>query len=150
VTDDLGLQILWEVDPSGVYTAKWEVPLSARLTTTYRFVVHGKKYTLASKPFKLKPAADLEARLVSKSPGRAVVQLAYPTPVVNVDLTYRPAAAAGGVAAFRVNDKLVRVKVARGGRFVIHGRPGDEVHLPAGAGRDRFGNRTSNAFGVSL
>ena len=149
VTDDLGLQILWEVDPAGVYTAKWEVPLSTPLGT-YRFVVTGKKYKLASKPFRVVPSGGLEARLVSKTAGRAVVALDYPTPVVNVDLTYRPASASGGVALFRVNDKLVRVKVSRGGRFVVRGRAGDEVRLPAGAGRDAYGNRTSKALGFSL
>jgi neutral ceramidase len=149
VTNDLGLQILWEVDSDGVYTAKWEVPLSAKLGT-YRFVVTANRYSIRSEPFSIKPASNLKARLVSKSPGRAVVELAYPEPVVNVDLTYRPDAAAGGVARFRVNDRIEQVRVRRGRRFVVRGRPGDEVRLPAGAGRDSYGNTTANVLGVSL
>jgi neutral ceramidase len=84
VTDDLGLQILWEVDSDGVYTAKWEVPLSAR-TGNYRFVITAKKYHLSSKPFRVAASHSLTASTVDGK-----LKLAYPKPVVNVDLTYRP------------------------------------------------------------
>ncbi|MFL5895259.1 MAG: neutral/alkaline non-lysosomal ceramidase N-terminal domain-containing protein [Thermoleophilaceae bacterium] len=149
VTSDLGLQILWDVDKDGVYTARWEVPLGAKLGS-YRFVVTANRYHVASKPFKLAPSGALTSKLLSKANGRAVVQLAYPQPVPNEDLTYRPGVASGGVAKFVLNDKLRTVKVTRGGRFVVTGRPGDAVRLPAGAGRDRFGNRTQNVLGFSL
>jgi neutral ceramidase len=81
VTNDLGLQIIWSVDPNGAYSARWEVPLSQR-TGQYRFVVTAKKYHLASHAFKVAPAAELEAT----DDGR----LRYPAPVVNRDITYRP------------------------------------------------------------
>jgi hypothetical protein len=81
VTNDLGLQIIWSVDPDGVYSARWEVPLSQR-PGSYRFVVTAKKYHLASHPFRVSPATELEAT----SDGR----LRYPAPVVNRDITYRP------------------------------------------------------------
>jgi neutral ceramidase len=148
VTSDLGLQILWEVDPSGVYTAKWEVPLSAQ-KGRYRFKVTANKYGLTSDAFKIAPSTALEARLVKKGGGQATVELAYPQPVTNVDLTYRPAAASGGAATFRINGRNRLVKVKRG-RFVLKLRAGDEVALPAGAGRDRYGNKTNNALGFSL
>jgi hypothetical protein len=87
---------------------------------------------------------------VSKSAGRAVVELAYPEPVVNEDLTYRPPRASAGVIRFRVNDEQKVVRVRRGGRFVIRGRAADEVRVPKGAASDQFGNSNSNALGFSL
>jgi hypothetical protein len=81
VTNDLGLQIIWSVDQNGLYSARWEVPLSQR-TGSYRFVVTAKKYHLASKPFRVGPASNLQAT----GDGR----LRYPAPVVNQDITYRP------------------------------------------------------------
>src|SRR5206468_11750730 len=131
-----------------VYTAKWEVPLSARLGR-YRFVITAKRYRIRSEPFTMSPSRALEAKLVTSGNGRAFVQLEYPKPVVNVDLTYRPGIASGGTASFRVNDKPTNVKSRKGG-LALRGRPGDEVALPAGAARDRYGNRTKNALGFSL
>lgn len=80
VTSDLGLQVIWEVDSDGVYTARWEVPRSASVGT-YRFVVTAKKYKLASKPFGVSPATSLKV---------VDGKLAYPKAVVNEDITYRP------------------------------------------------------------
>lgn len=48
VTDDLGLDIVWRVDDAGRYTAEWLKPARSG---TYRFVVTGKRYRLASGPF---------------------------------------------------------------------------------------------------
>jgi hypothetical protein len=80
VTNDLGLQIIWSVDANGLYEAKWEVPRS-QATGTYRFVITAKKYHLSSKPFKVAPAHNLQD---------VDGKLAYPEPVVNLDITYRP------------------------------------------------------------
>ena len=80
VTSDLGLQIIWSVDTDGNYDARWEVPLSQK-PGTYRFVVTAKKYSLASKPFKVAPNNRLKV-----DSGK----LAYPVAVVNHDITYRP------------------------------------------------------------
>lgn len=80
VTSDLGLQIIWSVDANGVYTARWEVPLS-QATGTYRFVITAKRYHVASKPFGVSPSTALTVE-----DGK----LAYPPAVVNHDITYRP------------------------------------------------------------
>src|SRR4051794_61228 len=80
VTNDLGLQIIWSVDDNGVYDAKWEVPRSQR-TGGYRYVVTAKKYHLSSQPFSVRPNGSLQVE-----DGK----LAYPEPVVNEDITYRP------------------------------------------------------------
>jgi neutral ceramidase len=81
VTTDLGLQIIWSVDDNGLYSARWEVPLS-QPTGSYRFIVTAKKYQLQSKAFQVVRSTSLEAT----SDGR----LRYPAPVVNKDITYRP------------------------------------------------------------
>src|SRR3954451_2901421 len=81
VTNDLGLQIIWSVDDNGLYSARWEVPLS-QPTGSYRFVVSAKKYRLQSTAFRVVKASSLEAT----SDGR----LRYAAPVVNKDITYRP------------------------------------------------------------
>jgi hypothetical protein len=85
VTSDLGLQIIWAVDANGVYSARWEVPLSQK-PGVYRFVVTAKKYQLASKRFRVVANRSLNA---TTDGGK--VRLAYPAAVVNHDITYRPA-----------------------------------------------------------
>jgi neutral ceramidase len=138
VTDDLGLQIIWSVDGTGLYTAKWEVPLSAQ-PGNYRFVVSAKKYQLSSKAFAVAPSQALEAKQAD-----GVVRLAYPKPVVNVDITYRPEfASGGGTARFLVDGKPRVVKATKGGGFRFPA--GTKVELPAGAARDRYGNTNGNA-----
>ncbi|MGZ6793955.1 MAG: neutral/alkaline non-lysosomal ceramidase N-terminal domain-containing protein, partial [Mycobacteriales bacterium] len=86
-TDDQGLQVLWRVDDKGAYTAEWEVPRDAPVGR-YRFVVTGNHYRLVSQPFQVTVATTLSVQ------GHAV---RYPDPVVNVDLTARPALADGAV-----------------------------------------------------
>jgi hypothetical protein len=149
VTDDLGLQILWAVDPSGLYDAKWEVPLSAA-EGDYRFVVSAKKYRLSSKAFHVRPSTQLAPKVVSTEPGRVIVQLAYPQPVVNVDITYRPDFAAAGSAKFVVDGKPEVVQVKPGGRLVVAGKPGATVTLAADAARDRYGNRNAASLSFTL
>ncbi|HUR14672.1 MAG TPA: neutral/alkaline non-lysosomal ceramidase N-terminal domain-containing protein [Mycobacteriales bacterium] len=106
VADDLGLQVMWRVDENGVHTAQWEVPRDAP-RGRYRFVVTANHYRLVSASFAVVPATTLSVV------GRTV---RYPDPVVNVDLTWRPA-------------------LADGGRLVAHGG----AVAPGGA-RDRYGN----------
>jgi hypothetical protein len=142
VTNDLGLQILWSVDDAGVYTAKWEVPLSAQ-PGSYRFVVTAKKYQLSSKAFTVAPSEALDAKVTD-----GVVRLAYPQPVVNVDITYRPEfASGGGNARFLVDGKPRLVKASKAGRFSLPA--GAKVELPAGAARDRYGNRNDKPLSVT-
>jgi hypothetical protein len=149
VTNDLGLQIIWAVDPQGMYDAKWEVPLSAR-EGNYRFVVSAKKYRLSSQPFHVQPSTRLEPKVISTAPGRVIVQLAYPQPVVNVDITYRPDFAAAGSAKFVVDGKPSLVEVKPGGRLVVTGKPGATATLGAGAARDRYGNGNADAVSFTL
>ena len=106
VTDDQGLQIIWRVDSNGVYSAQWEVPRDA-VPGSYRFVVTANHYRLLSAPFTVTPATTLSVQ---------GARVRYPDPVVNVDITARPANADGATL------------VAKGG-----------VVAPGGA-RDRYGN----------
>lgn len=141
--DDLGQNILWSVDESGGYVALWEAPLSAKVGT-YRFHVTGKKYALDSGPFKVAPMRKIEPSLASNEGGRAVVQLAYPKPEVNVDLTWRhDFVGTGRIVGIKINNKKANVKVRNGGHFVIKAKPGSQVTIPRGAARDRFGNRNA-------
>jgi hypothetical protein len=154
VDSDLGLQILWSVDDNGVYSAEWEVPLSAP-RGTYRFVVHANGYRLESSSFRVVPSDALTVLRADASPGHVAVALAYPAPEVHedvgtpppdatADLTTRPKTASAGTVTFLVNDRPVTVRVRQGGRFEVPAGPGDGVTLRAGAGRDRYGNLTGN------
>ena len=78
------------------------------------------------------------------------MQLAYPQPVVNVDLTYRPGVASGGATRLKLGGRAKTIAVKRGGRFVVHGKPGTKVTLRAGAGKDRYGNANANALSFRL
>jgi hypothetical protein len=79
--------------------------------------------------------------------GRVVVQLAYPKPEVNVDLTWRhDFVGTGRIVGLRINNRKATVKVRNGGRFVIKAKPGQQVTIPRGAARDRFGNRNAEAL----
>jgi hypothetical protein len=50
---------------------------------------------------------------------------------------------------FLVNGQPRLVKVRRGGIFSVAASPGDVVEVPAGAARDRFGNRNAAAVSYS-
>ncbi len=153
---DLGLRMLWKVEDNA-YQALWEAPRSARLGR-YRFKIQANGYRLRSARFRLRPARDLKAEIVDQSPGRAVVQLHYPSPVENVDLTWRPRwAQLGYVAVGTASGKTVATRGRSvgpvrlsGKRIVIHGDPGDHVAIHRGALRDRRGNRSENALSFDL
>jgi neutral ceramidase len=152
--DDLGMTIRWEVEGDeavplgaryakeaehGTYRAFWEVPVDAS-TGTYRFVVTGKRYRLVSRGFRVLRGAALTVRPVRAPRGRAAFVLAYPTARPYVDLTYRPATAAGGVAMVRVDGRRTVVRARRDGTFVLAAPAGSRVVVPARAARDGFGN----------
>lgn len=137
---DLGLAVLWSVDDNGVYTAYWEAPISTPIGS-YRFEIHASHYRLTSAPFVVSPTAGLTAVIT----GRGAVTLRYPAPVVNVDLTARPAHSGGGNATFMINAHPIEV-VLRGGAFRLSLHAGDRVALAAGAARDEFGNSNANAL----
>jgi neutral ceramidase len=146
--DDLGLRILWTVDDSGGYVARWESPLGAPLGR-YRFVVTANRYRLASAPFRLRPSRKLEARVVHAGGGRAVLELRFPRPVENQDLTWRPARASGGRMTLSVGGREVTVH-GRAGRFALRGRPGAHVLLAPGDARDGHGNRSRDRLRFDL
>jgi hypothetical protein len=99
--DDLGLQLLWKVDGNGANTTWWEVPRDA-VPGAYRFVVTGNHYRLVSHAFTVTPATTLSVQ------GSRV---RYPDPVVNEDLTFRPAVADG--ASLKAVDGAVAPGQAR-------------------------------------
>lgn len=146
---DLGLEILWSVDGDGLYTARWEVPLDAQLGT-YRFRVTANRYRLRSAPFRVRPSTELEPRVAATAAGRATVRLRYPAAVPERDLTHRPARARGGRIAYRLGGQGEVVERRRARGFRIRGPAGASVTIPAGAARDRFGNRTSTPLTFTL
>jgi neutral ceramidase len=142
--DDLGLAMLWQVDDAGRHRARWEVPLRAR-TGVHRFVVQAKRYRLVSRPFRVTTFRALTVREVAAPAGRVAAQLVYPTARRDVDLTARPAQAAGGRVAFRVAGRLVRAASRTGTTFSVPAPAGASVTIGAGAARDRFGNANGAA-----
>ena len=137
VTDDLGMQMDWDVDDSGTYTARWEVPLSAP-QGSYRFVVTANRYHLASKPFRVKRGALLTAGAVAGG-----VTLAYPAAVTDVDLTPRPALAGRATVVYTLNGRrrsvtsnATHIPVPAGARIAV------------GAAHDRYGNVNYNAVTI--
>jgi hypothetical protein len=146
--DDLGLNILWAVDSEGRHQARWEAPLGAPIGR-YRFRITANRYRLTSSPFRLRRLSALDARVVNAGRGTAVVELRYPRPVENRDLTWRPVRAARGSMRIAIGGRGVLVR-ARQGRFLISGRPGTSVVLPVGAARDRHGNRNGNRLAFRL
>jgi hypothetical protein len=146
VDTDLGLNILWDVDDSGTYRAFWEVPRSAP-KGTYRFVVTANRYGIASGSFKVVPSTAVRVRLYrGRHPAGVLgVTLAYPAPVVNQDLTYRPPIG-GGRVQFRVGAAKDTVRVRSGGVFFVSTKGSKGILIPAGAARDQYGNRNAQPF----
>jgi hypothetical protein len=128
VTDDLGLQVLWRVDDNGRYTTQWQVPLSAP-PGRYRFAISAHRYRLRSKPFPVSPSRAL----VVHDLGGGRMTLDYPAIDAMADLTMRPAHANGGT--------VLGVRRRHGTVFTLPAG----TRIPAGAARDRYGNRTAKA-----
>jgi hypothetical protein len=143
VTNDLGLQILWRVDNSGRYTALWQVPLSASVGR-YRFLITANRYRLRSRAFRVHPSRALRIQLLRQSGKRALLALEYPPIDMLADLTNRPSRARGGIVVARLGHKRTVIRRRSGGVFWV---PGGAL-IPAGAARDRFGNRTAQSFRV--
>ena len=141
VADDLGVQVLWTVDSSGVYRAVWQVPLDAP-PGRYRLLISANRYQLASGTFSVTPSGALAVRQVAAGPGEVAVMLAYPPALLaselDTDLTDRPPDASGGVAVFAVGHRTVTVRVRSGGRFAIRAPAG--THVRVLSARDEYGN----------
>jgi hypothetical protein len=143
--DDLGLNMLWKVDEAGLYTARWEIPLDAP-QGNYRFVITGKRYRLVSRAFRVQRTSALRAVAVPAPAGRFAVVLAYPAPITDVDLSWRPTRADGGVVPFSVGGRTTRVGRRSGAVFTIGAPAGRPVSVPARSAQDRFGNVAGNAL----
>ena len=138
VDTDLGLDFVWRVDDQGRYDATWEVPLTVP-TGTYRFRVTAARYGLSSQPFRVVAATSLVPVVRD-----GAVRLTYPEPIVNVDLTARPAAANGGRVTYVLGGSRHTIRHRRGTAFAV---PAGAT-IPARGARDRYGN-TSGA-GVTI
>jgi neutral ceramidase len=138
VDTDLGLDFVWRVDDQGHYSAIWEVPLTVP-AGTYRFRVTAQRYALDSTPFRVLPATTLQP--VQRG---GAVRLTYPEPVVDVDLTARPAAADGGRVTYLLAGRRHTIRHRRGSAFAV---PAGAT-IPAGGARDRYGNRNAAATTV--
>jgi neutral ceramidase len=147
VGDDLGLQILWQVDDKGNYTASWEAPLDAP-TGSYDFVITANHYTLESAPFEVVPTDALKVTAQRTPDGHAQLTLNYPRAIENTDFTYRPLAADAGSVTARAGGGTRTVSQARGTTFDVPAAPGDTVSVAPGAFTDRWGN--SNGEGASF
>jgi hypothetical protein len=147
VADDLGLQILWQVDGNGNYTASWEVPLDAP-TGSYDFVITANHYTLESAPFDVAPTDALKVTAQRSADGHAQLTLNYPRAIENTDFTYRPLAADGGSVTAKVGGAPRTASQGSGTTFDVPAAQGDTVTVPAGAFSDRWGN--SNGEGASF
>ena len=139
MTDDLGMQIEWLSDAGGAYTTAWEVPLTPA-PGTYRFRVTGKRYTLTSRPFRVRRGAT-DARVAGNA-----VELGYPQPYLLNDWTYRPPDASGGIVTFLVDGHRRVVRRVTSTGFAIPG--GRHVVIPAGGAHDRYGNANAQPLRV--
>jgi hypothetical protein len=145
---DLGLAMLWKVDPEGRHDAFWEVPRYTPVGT-YRFVIQAKRYRLTSREFRVEPARMLTVRQVPAPHGYSAVVLEYPEAIRDVDITTRPTYADGGAVTFRVGSRRVRVTRARDDvDFTVRVPGGVPVFVDAGSAADRHGN--VNGSGLAL
>ena len=145
---DLGLAMLWRVDPEGRHDAFWEIPRYTPLGT-YRFVIQAKQYRLTSREFRVEPNRSLTIRQTEAPHGYSAVVVEYPDARRDLDITTRPEYADGGAVTFRVGGR--RVKITRSGNdvsFVVRVSGGQPVFVDPGAARDRHGN--VNGTGLAL
>ena len=143
VDSDLGLGMLWKVDGEGAYRAPLGGPAERR---DRALPASGAREALPARVARLPRAAVPAGRgpEVAAGAGRVAVSLDYPAAVRDVDLRHRPASARGGVVRFLVGGRTVAVR-GRGSVFEVPRPPGASVSVPAGAARDRHGNRNGKA-----
>ncbi|HEX5908954.1 MAG TPA: neutral/alkaline non-lysosomal ceramidase N-terminal domain-containing protein, partial [Thermoleophilaceae bacterium] len=142
---DLGLAMLWSVDDRGRYRVRWEIPRTAP-RGTYRLLVTGKRYQLASNRFRVFGSSALKVTRVDAPAGKYTVALAYPAAVRDVDLTFRPRFADGGRVRFKVGSRTVTVKRKSGIYFSVKAAAGTPVTVAPLAARDRNNNANGSAF----
>jgi neutral ceramidase len=147
VTDDLGLQILWTVDSSGVYRAKWEIPASVH-RGRFRFLITANRYRLASQGFRVGSSRALKVEQL-KFGGNVWVRINYPVNVLKSSLdapfTWHQPHAKGGLVKFRIGNRTKTVRRRKSEVFSVSVPPGTPVSiLPRGA-RDSYGNFAGTA-----
>ena len=112
-------------------------------------VVTAKRYRLTSRSFRVFGSRDLTVERQDAPAGRFTVALAYPVAKENVDLTYRPHFARGGVVRFKVGSKTVTVKRKRNPYFTIKAPAGTSISVPAGSAKDLYKNTNGGGATVS-
>jgi hypothetical protein len=112
-------------------------------------VVTAKRYRLTSRTFRVFGSRALTVERQDAPGGRFTVALAYPVAKENVDLTYRPHFARGGVVRFRVGSKTVRVKRKRNPYFTISAPAGTPISVAPGAAKDLYKNVNGGGATVS-
>ncbi|MDX8153911.1 neutral/alkaline non-lysosomal ceramidase N-terminal domain-containing protein, partial [Patulibacter brassicae] len=145
VDNDLGSAFLWTVDDAGRYEATWEPPVNAALGE-YRIVVTAARYRLESASFRIGASDRIEARPAGSGPGRAAVEVGFPLPRINVDLTAWPSLLQTGTVTFQVGGRAVEVPIGRNGIATVDAPAGSTVTIPKGAIRDGSGNVNGKAF----
>jgi len=146
--DDLGLAMLWQVDPDGRHDAKWEIPLD-QTPGTYRFVIEAKRYRLVSRSFRVTRTDDLElVAAPSTTETDLAVSMRYPEARRDIDLISRPRNAGGGRVVFTVGGRRVPVAQRRAAVFAVRAPAGMRVSVAGGAARDRFGNIAREGIGL--
>jgi neutral ceramidase len=144
VANDLGVEMLWTVDSSGVYRAIWQVPLDTPIGT-YRFVVTANHYRLVSGTFAVTPSSALNLRQLAAPAGHVAVEVRYPPPLLaselDTDLTDRPATVNGGIVTFRVGSKTITMTRPRGAIFSL--RVPSRAAVTALGGEDHYDNSTA-------
>jgi hypothetical protein len=147
-SDDTRLDMLWHVDTRGGYDTQWEIPRFAP-RGIYRMVVTAKRYQLTSRSFRVFGSRALTVERQDAPAGRFTVALAYPVAKENVDLTYRPHFARGGVVRFRVGSRTVTVKRKRNPYFTVKAPAGAAISVPAGSAKDLYKNANGGGATVS-
>ena len=145
--DDLGLNMLWNVNDEGRYNGEWEIPRGTP-PGTYRLLVTGKRYRLASRSFRVFPSTALRVDPIPAPAGKVTVRLLYPSPVTNVDISYRPKYARAGSVRFKVGRRFVTAKRTGNQYFTVKAPAGVRVSIPAHGARDGFKN--TNAAAVTV
>ena len=77
IDSDLGLAVLWRVNESSLYLARWEPRLNQPLGA-HRFRITANRYVLTSNPFDVSPNEGLRPRRVAAPAGKVAVVLDYP------------------------------------------------------------------------
>jgi hypothetical protein len=122
---------------AGSYTAWWEPALSAP-TGRYRFLVTARRYRVASRPFRLRPAGNLVVA-VDRGARTATIRVAYPAAIAEHDFTARPRWAASGRVAVRVDGRRRSARI-HAGAATVAAPASARVSVVPGAARDGFGN----------